>query len=151
MLGTSCPLPGGEETLTKEEFSTAAAANMCLPPPVCRERVGEVIRGRTLIDPHGDNIQSTPLPGDHWRLRHDMVKLLLYSLCMWAGVRADMEVFNLFSHLIPQEGLSRLERHRQRQGLIPDLRIVLPVGNQPKSVLHEIKVVSCSQTRYKVS
>ena len=31
------------------------------------------------------------------------------------------------------------------------MRIVLPVGNQPKAVLHEIKIISCSQSRYKAS
>ena len=30
------------------------------------------------------------------------------------------EVFNLFTHLIPQEGLSRMDRGRKRQGLVPD-------------------------------
>ena len=62
-----------------------------------------------------------------------------------------MEVFNLFSRFIPQQGLARIESHRQRQGLIPDLKIVIPVGGQPRSVLHEIKVISCSQSRYKPS
>ena len=144
-------LPGSSEAFTNEEFTTAAATNLCLPPPVCVERVGEEVkrRPRVVIDLHGDNIQATPLPGDHWRLRHDSLKLLLYRLCVWSGVKVDMEVFNLFSRYIPQEGLSRINSHRQRQGLIPDLRILLPVGPENKSVLHEVKVISCSQTRYK--
>ena len=41
--------------------------------------------------------------------------------------------------------------HRQRQGLIPDLRITIPVVDQPRPVLHELKVISCSQSRYKPS
>ena len=101
-------LPGGGDNLTNEEFTTAAATNLCLPPPMCGGRVGEIIRGRVTVDKHGDNIQSTVLPGDHWRKRHDELKVLLYKLCMWAGLPVDMEVFNLFSRFIPQEGLARI-------------------------------------------
>ena len=68
---------------------------------------------------------------------------------MWAGLPADMEVFNLFSRLIPQEGLARIESHRQRQALIPDLKIFISVGGQSRHVLQEIKVISCSKSRYK--
>ena len=59
-----------------------------------------------------------------------------------------MEVFNLFSRLSPQAGLSRIESQRQRQGVVPDLKINLSVGGQVRPVLHEIKVISCSQSRY---
>ena len=50
---------------------------------------------------------------------------------MWAGVPAEMEVFNLFSGLVRQEGLSRMERAKQRQSLVPDLRISI----QPQAVV----------------
>ena len=113
--------------------------------------MGEVIRGRVTVDKFGDNIQSTSLPGDHWRKRHDQLKILLYRLCMWAGLPAVMEVFNLFSRHIPQEGLARIDSNRQKQGMIPDLKIVLPVGGQLRPVLHELKVISCSQSRYRPS
>ena len=92
---------------------------------------------------------------------------------MWAGVPAEMEVFNLFSGLVRQEGLSRLERAQQRQGLVPDLRIAIPPqavaeaevardlrvrgaggprgggGAVEGGILHEVKIISCSSTRYK--
>ena len=54
----------------------------------------------------------------------------------------------MFSRLIPQEGLARYERNRQRQAIIPDLRIVQTVGREQKSVLQECKIISVSQTRY---
>ena len=74
-----------------------------------------------------------------------------------------MEVFNLFAALIRQEGLSRLERIQQRQGLAPDMRIAVAAGReegggpgagalggaQSSRVLHKLKVISCSTTRYK--
>ena len=93
---------------------------------------------------------------------------------MWAGVPAEMEVYNLFSGLVRQEGLSRIERAQQRQSLVPDLRIaILPQavadaevardlrirggaggvrgggGTVEGGVLHEVKIISCSKTRYK--
>ena len=134
---------------TNDEFTAAASTNLCLPQPACVERVGETIKGRVKIDDHGDNIQSTALPGDHWRKRHDSINITLWRLCMWAGLPADMEVFNLFSRLNPQEGLARIESHRQRQALIPDLKIVISIGGQSRLVLQEIKVISCSKSRYK--
>ena len=62
---------------------------------------------------------------------------------------AYVEVYNLFSNLIPQDGLARYEANRQRQAIIPDLRILLPLDNLLTSVLHEVKVISVSQTWYK--
>ena len=66
------------------------------------------------------------------------MKILLYRLCMWAGLPVDMEVFNLFSRHIQKEGLARINSHRQRQGLIPDLKIITPAGEQARGVLHEV-------------
>ena len=80
-----------------------------------------------------------------------------------------MEVFNLFSGTIQQPGLSREERCRALQGLVPDMRITMPgagggrgevaarvgapggeaLAGQATPVLHELKVISCSRTRYK--
>ena len=47
-------------------------------------------------------------------------------MCLWAGVSCDMEVYNLFQGSICQAGLSRLDRHQQRQGLVPYLRVTVP-------------------------
>ena len=113
--------------------------------------MGEPIRGqrdRVLIDKHGDSVQATNTLGNHFRKRHDYIKMMLYNLCKWAGLPAEMEVYNLFSRLIPQQGLTRYERNRKRQAIIPELHIVIPVGRESKSVLQEIKVISVSQTRY---
>ena len=75
-------LPSLETQLTSVEFSEAAAANLCLPSPSCRDRVGEVIKGNVKVDLYGDNVQSTNIPGDHWITRHDQMKLLIYLLCI---------------------------------------------------------------------
>ena len=83
--------------------------------------------------------------------RHDQVKLLLYRLCLWAGLPVEMEVFNIFSRHIPQQGLATIDRDRQRQAMVPDLKIAMTMEGTVRPVLHEIKVISCSKTRYKPS
>ena len=55
-----------------------------------------------------------------------MLVQFVHQSCMWAGVRCEMEVFNLFSGVVRQEGLSRMEKAKQRQSLVPDLRIDVP-------------------------
>ena len=166
--------PGTDTKLTSSEFGEAAAASLCLPSPACAARVGEIIKGRVRIDPFGDNLQATCLQGDHWRRRHNCLVQFVHRACMWAGVPAEMEVFNLFSGLVRQEGLSRLERAQQRQSLVPDLRIAIQPqavadaevardlrirggagaargggGTVEGGVLHEVKIISCSKTQYK--
>ena len=43
-------------------------------------------------------------------------------MAKWAEVWVQVEVFDEFAHLIPQEGLSRLEPGGKRQGLVPDFK-----------------------------
>ena len=90
-----------DTSLTSAEFSEASASNLSLPSSACRDRIGEVVRGRVKVDKHGDSVQATNVEGDHWRKRHDMIKLTLFNLCQWANVPTEMEVFNLFSRHIP--------------------------------------------------
>ena len=165
--------PGPDTRMSNSEFTEAAAANLCLPSPACLARVGETVKGRVKLDPYGDNIQATALQGDHWRTRHTWLVQFIHRACMWAGVSAEMEVFNLFSGHVRQEGLSRLEKAKQRQSLVPDLRIAVQPqavadaevrrdlrirGQGPRGgggtvesggVLHEVKIISCSKSRYK--
>ena len=78
----------------------------------------------------------------------------------------ELEVLNLFSGAMHQNGLSRAEMHRQYQGLVPDMRVTLPgvgggggvgapglpaggLAGQSSAVLHELKIISCSSSRYK--
>ena len=51
-------------------------------------------------------------------------------------------------HLCPQEGLSRMERGRKVQSIVPDMRISIPVEGNLVPSLHEIKIISSSKTRY---
>ena len=141
-------LPGPDSSLTSAEFSEAAAAALCLPSPACMERLGQTVRGRQVVDLYGENVLCASLPGDHFRKRHDSYKMRIFQMSQWAGLDAEVEVFNLFSALIPQEGLSRIEKARKLQSIVPDLRITIPVEGNPTPSLHEVKIISSSKTRY---
>ena len=101
------------------------------------------------LDRYRDALQATCLPGDHWRQRHDKMKLLIAELCSWAGVPCTVEVFNLFSGQLRQQGLARIER--DRQAMVPDFRITLNAEGQTISTLQELKIISASRSRYKVT
>ena len=134
---------------------------------MAQRRVGEVVRGRVLVDEYGDNVQATALPGDHFRTRHNALLHHLNSACQWAGLPCQLEVHNLFAGVMHQPGLSRAEQARQYQNLVPDMRITMPevgyegggvgapglpaggLAGQSSAVLHELKVISCSSTRYR--
>ena len=141
-------LPGPNNGLTSPIFSEAVCSNLGLPSPVCRDKIGERI-GRSYVDLYGDKVMAAQLPGDTWRIRHDTVKSEINRLMMWCSMRSTCEVFGLFSHLIPQEGLNRMERGRARQGMVPDFLIELPNQAGAKaSRLAELKVINCCPTRY---
>ena len=144
-------LPGPDSSLSNAEFSEAAATNLILPSPACTGRVGETVRGRRKVDLYGDNIQATSLTGDHWRQRHDQLKHVLCRLCTWSALPCELEVFNLFFLCLPQQGLARIDGARDRQSMVPDMKITLTQGGVSAPVLHELKVISSSQSRYKPS
>ena len=50
----------------------------------------------------------------------------------------------------PQEGLSRTERGRKVQSIVPDMRISIPVEGNLVPSLHEIKMISSSKMRYSI-
>ena len=143
-------LPGPDTSLSSAEFSEAAAAALCLPSPACSDRLGHVIRGAQVVDLYGESVLCTITAGDHYRKRHDSYKMRLLQLCQWAGVDAEVEVFNLFAGSIPQEGLSRMERGRKVQSIVPDMRISIPEEGNLAKRLHEIKIISSSKTRYTI-
>ena len=81
----------GPEGFSNAEFSEAMALVLCMPSPACKDRVGEKV-GKAVVDKYGDNVMSQHLPGDHWRTRHDKVKMKINSMCSWARVPATVEV-----------------------------------------------------------
>ena len=82
--------------------------------------------------------------------RHDSYTMRLLQMCQWAGVDAEVEVFNLFAGSIPQEGLRRMERGRNDQLIVPDMGISISEEGNLVKRLHEIKLISSSKTRYTI-
>ena len=58
------------------EFSEVMCSFLCVPSPACRDLVGSKI-GRGRVDIWGDKVQSSILPGDLFRHKHDRVKIKL--------------------------------------------------------------------------
>ena len=141
-------LPAGDTCLSSPVFAEAAAALLCLPSPACADKIGCEV-GKRRVDRYGDQVQAARVEGDNWRKRHDCIKMMLSKLMRWAKMPFQCEVFNLFAHLIPQEGLSRMERGRKRQGLVPDFLLELDgERGQKKDELAELKVICCCPSRY---
>ena len=62
-----------------------------------------------------------------------------------------VEVWGLFSHLIPAVALTRMEKGRKRQAIVPDFRVEMPTPTGGTShQLAELKVISCCQTWFPV-
>ena len=97
----------------------------------------KMLRRRRTVDLFGEAVQSTITSGDHYRKRHDAFKMRLFQMCQWAGLDAEVEVFNLLAGSIPQEGLSRMERGRKVQSIVPDMRITIPEEGNFVQRLHE--------------
>ena len=144
-------LPFTDFTLTPQEFSTASAALLCVPPPCCAPKVGDLIGGRgrggrTYVCKWGDNVVNSTMRGDGCRTRHDAMKLTIKDLHTKAGIPIVCEVFNLFADAIPQQGLNRIEQGRRRQALVPDFKLRGEGGEG--DILCELKFLNACKSRY---
>ena len=125
-------LPGPDSYIPTPAFSEAMCGYLCVPSPACRDYVGLRL-GKETVDIWGDKVQSATLPGDLYRYKHDQVKMKIYSLANECRLPATCEVFGAFSSCIPQQGLSRIQRGRTRQAILPDFKFELPhlLGGNP--------------------
>jgi hypothetical protein len=77
---------------------------------------------RLRINSFGDNVMSvTNIPGDLFRIRHDMVKTVLNSFCLTSHMRAECEVYGPFRDLSPVEALVEGARNPQELHLIENI------------------------------
>ena len=123
-------IPSPDLALTPPLFKEAISAHLLLPSPAVREGgwLGREVPGGggEVIDLHGDAIMnSSRIPGDSWRKRHDTVKQHVMAEAALAGIPSDCEVYGLFSNLLPAaltEVGGELHMARARQGKVPDFR-----------------------------
>jgi hypothetical protein len=81
---------------------------------VCNDRIGEVVRGRVKVDKHGDSVQATNVEGDHWRIRHDMIKCykkLLFAKFLNIYLILNVSLQKLSQDMIEKEGAKKAELH----------------------------------------
>ena len=147
-------IPSPDLALTPPLFKEAISAHLLLPSPAVREGgwLGREVPGGggEVIDLHGDAIMnSSRIPGDSWRKRHDTVKQHVMAEAALAGIPSDCEVYGLFSNLLPAaltEVGGELHMARARQGKVPDFRFLLPTPDGPNNCLAELKVISAGKT-----
>lgn len=125
-------LPSPESYIPSPAFAEGMCGYLCVPSPACRDLIGQKI-GKETVDIWGDRVQSQTLVGDIYRHKHDSVKMKIFSLANECHLPATCEVFGIFAPCIPQRGLSRMERGRARQSIIPDFLFQLPhtIGGDP--------------------
>ena len=140
-------IPGTETTLSPAEFAEVMATFLCLPSPVCKGRVGEQLVGRKKVDAFGDEVVTASLPGGGHKWKHDDMKNKLAQLMRWAKMDVRVEVFGLFARVIPQEGLSRIDRGRMRQGIVPDFMVNENSGIY-NATLADLKFINGTAARY---
>jgi hypothetical protein len=140
-------LPHSDTSMSPAEFAECVARHLCLSSPVCVGRVGEMLAGRKRVDRYGDEVCSANLPGNGHKIKHDEMKLKLLQLMRWAAMAAECEPFGLFSRVIPQEGLARMERGRKRQGIIPDYKLS-GGGTGSNATLADLKLITGTVGRY---
>ena len=147
-------IPSPDLALTPPLFKEAISAHLLLPSPAVREGgwLGREVPGGggEVIDLHGDAIMnSSRIPGDSWRKRHDTVKQHVMAEAALAGIPSDCEVYGLFSNLLPAaltEVGGELHMAQARQGKVPDFRFLLPTPDGPNNCLAELKVISAGKT-----
>ena len=138
-------LPGPSSYIPSPAFAETMCSYMCVPSPACRELLGQQIGGQ-VVDLWGDKVQSINLPGDHFRTKHDSIKMKLYNLALECRVPVTCKVFGCFSPCIPQQGLARIGRGRQRQSMVPDFKFNLSTPLGQTASLAELKTIAFCQT-----
>lgn len=144
-------MPGVDTSLNSDVFMEAAATLLCLPSPVCADRIGCRVGNRT-VDRFGDKVGAAKMEGDVFRIKHDTIKQLIAKQLGQTHLPYQCKVFNLFAHLIPQAGLSRIERGWKRQGLMPDSMLEVTMeGGQKQIEVAELKTLSCCPSCYNMA
>ena len=130
-------------------FSEAIATLLCAPSPACSARLGQTI-GRSRVDQFGHKVVNERLEGSDWLRRHDIVKAEVSALSAYTGLPAECEAYGVFSHLIPQQPLNRIERFRERQVLRPDFVLQVPDVNSgvPRKRVVDIKTIGIGAASY---
>ena len=91
--------PDGDFNLPTDAWHMAFCACLGLKVPFLKKFVGRLIgtSATARVDAHGMALASAKLPGDHWRIRHDVVKHAISFTVRGMGIAVNCEVYNLFA------------------------------------------------------
>ena len=156
---------GATEGAPPRAFVEGVASYLGTASPCSRPLVGQHIYNkdgavRATVDTYGDSLAATSLVGGGWTRHHDAVKNAMCDVMQELGLNACVEVWNLFSPLIPP-GARRapldapgIAARQMRQGLVPDIRMDLPPGlgtatdAASRTQLGEVKTIHHCRSRY---
>ena len=147
--------PTKGSVMSSAVFQEALISHLYLPSPAVVEGgyVGRQVGTKgEVCDPFGDVVMNCgEIVGDSWTHQHDGIKQHIVAEAQLSDVKADCEVYDLFSDLIPavleQEG-GELQWGRARQGKVPDFKFLLQTPDGPQSSLAELKCVHAGKTWY---
>ena len=90
-----------ENTLSDVQLRTMWAVWLGLKIKWLEPFIGQPIgnSGNT-VDGYGGGLIKTQMCGDHWRKRHDKLKLFLYDIMLWAKMKCAVEVYDEFARFI---------------------------------------------------
>ena len=147
---------------TCDEFREMTAIYIGAPSPLAAQlsvgnRVWSMTRRKTALtlDAGGFaltiNQEPAGLSTDSWRSHHDAAAYMLYHNALKAGLEGRMDVWGLFTSLLPQT-YAQLYR-AARDGLVPDALLRRPTENDAvyKDQLHDLKTFHMSGTTYRDS
>ena len=91
--------PDGDFNLPTDAWHMVFCTYLGLKVPFLKKFVGRLIGTSTTarVDAYGMALASAKLPGDHWRIRHDIVKHAVLFAVRGMGIAVNCEVYNLFA------------------------------------------------------
>ena len=100
-----------------------------LEVPFLKKFVGRLIGASATarVDAHGMALASAKLPGDHWRIRHDVVKHATSFALRGMGISVNCEVHDLFATAFSPAATQRLagpDSFDRCKGLVPDFELL---------------------------
>jgi hypothetical protein len=130
----SWPSPQREWALQPREFREVFTGYLGLDSPCVRALAGQPIRGggagvARICDAQGRQLCLANLPGDSFRVRHNVIAEVVFRDVKSFGLVGAVEPRTLFMHVLPQDVLASAAT----AGIIPDarLRVDLPPVRAP--------------------
>ena len=122
--------PDSDISLPTDAWHMVFCACLGLKLPFLKKFVGRLIgtSATARVDAHGMTLASAKLPGDHWRIRHDIVKHAGLFAVRGMGSAVNCEVCNLFATAFSPAATQRFagpNSFGRCKGLVPDFELMV--------------------------